>query len=292
MKKISLVLKPKLNHDQGAIVSNLITWLKRRKISVIIHEDQIKILEPHYRNTDDLTILSEKEFFSTDLVITLGGDGTLIGTCRRIGRNGPPIFGVNLGHLGFTTEFSRPELYEGLKLAFEKKLEKVPVPLYRVEVIDKNKVIEKMHFVNDLVINRNNISRIISLSIGTDEEHIYNLRGDGIIISSPIGSTAYSLAAGGPIIHPGVNATVITPICPHSLTHRPIVIPSNQELLIRHPRESSPIKITVDGQRSVEVLPNQTVKVRRERTNKVYFLQNSKKNYFDTLKEKFTYGRR
>lgn len=165
----------------------------------------------------------------------MGGDGTLIGVSRNVKKNSPPIFGVNMGNLGFITEFSKVEFFDQLENTIKGTYKLTSLPLYQVEVTRKNKVTFKGTFLNDLVINNNLVSKMLTLSVESEGEHIYNLSGDGLIISSPIGSTAYSLAAGGPIISPSVNAITLTPICAHSLTHRPLVIPDNTSVSIKAP---------------------------------------------------------
>lgn len=197
-----------------------------------------------------------------------------------------------MGRLGFITEFSKSNFYDWLAKAINEELEIYKLPLYKVEVLRKDKSIYKGHFMNDLVINKNDISRIFSLSVECNGEPLYNISGDGMIVSSPLGSTAYSLAAGGPIIHPQVNSMALTPICPHSLTHRPIVIPGNSAVTFRGLKNQGPISLTLDGQEVLEISKGEVVKVSKNNSRKVDVLLNPKRNYFHTLKEKFTYGRR
>ena len=176
-----------------------------------------KICKSEVKN---LNFIAETDLHSiSDLIITKGGDGTLIGVCRNIKKDSPPIFGVNMGHLGFITEFAKAEFFDQLESTLKGDFKITQLSLYQVEVFSKRreKPSFKGYFLNDVVVNNNLISRMLTLSVESDGEHIYNLAGDGLIISSPIGSTAYSLAAGGPIIHPHVNAITLTPICAHSL---------------------------------------------------------------------------
>jgi NAD+ kinase len=166
--------------------------------------------------------------------------------------------------------------------------------LYQVEVFSKNKEKPsfKGYFLNDVVINNTQISRMLTLSVESEGEHIYNLAGDGLIISSPIGSTAYSLAAGGPIIHPNVNAITLTPICAHSLTHRPLVIPDSSNVVIKAAKPDEAIKLTLDGQQQVSLGPNDVIKVSKKKTKIVRLVKNPNRTYFRTLKDKFTHGAR
>ena len=146
--------------------------------------------------------------------------------------------------------------------------------------------------MNDVVVNNNLISRMLTLSVESEGEHIYNLAGDGLIISSPIGSTAYSMAAGGPIIHPNVNAITLTPICAHSLTHRPLVIPDHSNVIIKAAKSDESIKLTLDGQQHVTLGSNDTILVTKKKSKIVRLIKNPDRTYYRTLKEKFTHGAR
>ena len=224
----------------------------------------------------------------------MGGDGTLIGVCRNIKKSSPPIFGVNMGHLGFITEFSKSEFFDHLESTLKGDFKITQLCLYQVEVFTKkkDKAIFKGYFLNDVVVNNTQISRMLTLTVESDGEHIYNLAGDGLIISSPIGSTAYSLAAGGPIIHPHVNAITLTPICAHSLTHRPLVIPDHSNVVIKATRQDESIKLTLDGQQQVTLGTNDIIKVTKKKTKIVKLIKNPNRTYFRTLKDKFTHGAR
>jgi len=228
---------------------------------------------------------------NSDLIISLGGDGTLIGVCRNADRKMPPIFGVNMGHLGFITEFNKIDMFDELTKILKGNYTTRNLTIYTVEVHKFGKRIFKGNFVNDAVINKNDISRMFTLSVEVDDEHVYDLSGDGIIISSPTGSTAYSLAAGGPIIHPGVTGMVLTPICAHSLTHRPLLIMDKSVVKIKVDRKNSPVNLTLDGQHNIAVDSNETVYIKRS-GRKVKLIENPERNYFLTLKEKFTHGKR
>lgn len=293
IKNITIVLKPKVTAEFEGILPNLSHWLHRRKKNIYFlkkEEDRLnKIFKGDLKN---INFVEEAELFKTDLIITLGGDGTLIGVSRNIKKNSPPIFGVNMGHLGFITEFSKLEFFDQLEETLRGNYKLTNLSLYQVEVFKKNKSTFKGYFLNDLVINNNQISRMLTLSVESEGEHIYNLSGDGLIISSPIGSTAYSLAAGGPIINPKVNAITLTPICAHSLTHRPLVIPDTASVTVKAAKPDEMIKLTLDGQQALIVNSNETVKVSKRKSISVQLIKNSDRTYFRTLKEKFTHGTR
>jgi NAD+ kinase len=294
LKNITIVLKPKVTAEFESILPNLASWLHRRKKTVIfLSKERDRLAKIFKGNLNNLSFVEEKNLHNdTDLIITMGGDGTLIGVSRNVKKNSPPIFGVNMGNLGFITEFSKVEFFDQLENTIKGTYKLTSLPLYQVEVIKKNKVSFKGTFLNDLVINNNQISRMLTLSVESEGEHIYNLSGDGLIISSPIGSTAYSLAAGGPIISPSVNAITLTPICAHSLTHRPLVIPDNTSVSIKAAKPDEMIKLTLDGQEALVVTSQDTIKISKRKNLHVKLIKNTERTYFRTLKEKFTHGMR
>lgn len=294
IKNVSIVLKPKVNNDFELILPNLVSWLTRRKKHIFFlnkeKERLTKILKSEIKN---VSFLDDSEIHeNSDLIITLGGDGTLIGVSRNVKKNSPPIFGVNMGHLGFITEFSKSEFFDELESTLKGNFDLTNLSLHQVEIFNKEKSIFKGYFLNDVVINNNQISRMLTLSVESDGEHIYNLSGDGLIISSPIGSTAYSLAAGGPIIHPFVNAITLTPICAHSLTHRPLVVPDTSSIQVKALRSEDSLKITLDGQEAVVVSALETIRITKAKSKIVKLVKNPNRTYFRTLKEKFTHGAR
>lgn len=294
IKIISIVLKPRETAEYNSIVPNLTTWLSKRKIKIKFHKAESDRLSKIFTKIPkSITLCSEGELFSkSDMIMTLGGDGTLLGVSRRCTRKSPPIFGVNMGRLGFITEFSKGEFYDDLSLVISGKYTVDRVRLFEVVHISNNNKPQKHYFLNDVVFNKNDISRIFSLNVDVDNEHVYHLSGDGLIVSSPIGSTAYSLAAGGPILHPSVSSMVLTPICPHSLTHRPIVISDKSEVLVKIPPKSESVVITLDGQQIVSVEAKDSIIVKKSVSRHVKFIKNSDRTYFHTLKVKFTHGRR
>lgn len=294
LKDISIVLKPKVTAEFEGILPNLASWLLRRKKNINFLSREAERLNKIFKgDLKNLNFIEEDELHtSSDLIITMGGDGTLIGVSRNVKKTSPPIFGVNMGHLGFITEFSKSEFFDELESTLKGNFEVTTLPLYQVEVFKKDQSIFKGTFLNDVVVNNNQISRMLTLSVASEGEHIYNLSGDGLIISSPIGSTAYSLAAGGPIIHPRVNAITMTPICAHSLTHRPLVVPDNTSIEIKAAKPDESIKLTLDGQQALVVTSNDMIKVSKKKTTHVQLIKNPGRTYFRTLKEKFTHGAR
>ena len=181
----------------------------------------------------DLLISStseKKENFNFDLVIVLGGDGTYLSAVRMLEGKSTPILGINMGSLGFLANIRIEDSFEILEMLFDKKLEKRPRSMLQVRVKREGKVRFEALALNDIVIERGSLSHLIHLSIKVEEKVVGHFKSDGVILSSPTGSTAYNLSAGGPILHPTVKAFVCTPICPHSLTNRPIIFPDDIKL--------------------------------------------------------------
>ncbi len=293
-KKISIILKPDNISDFTNLLPNLTRWLIRRKKDVFFLGSEVERLEKIYKvkNFKNFHFLDESELFDhSDLIISLGGDGTLIGVCRYA-KGKVPIFGVNLGRLGFITEFNKAEFFEALSDVLNNKYEIINKSLFNVKVERDEKTVFEATFFNDISISKNNIARMFTISIESNEDHIYNLSGDGLVLSSTTGSTAYSLAAGGPIVHPDVKGIILTPICPHSLTHRPMVIPESSDIKIRLLSESNHVGITLDGQLGFTITQDDIVYITKEKRKSVSLVKNTERTYYHTLKEKFDYGRR
>lgn len=294
INNIAIVLKPSEFEDLNNLVTNLVRWLARRDKKIIFLSKESARLKGCVSNKtfNEISFQDRKEFFiENDLLISLGGDGTLLGVCRSIGAD-TPVFGVNLGRLGFITEFSKTEFYEELNLILLGKFTVFSKPLYTCKITGVDGIVQEKKFFNDLVFTKNEIARMFSLSVEANNQHIYNVTGDGLIVSSTYGSTAYSLAAGGPIVHPDVNALILTPICAHSLTHRPMVIPDDYSLEIKVLDKIDTVNLTLDGQTAIHIKASDLIEVSKDTAQKVSLIKNSERTYFHTLKEKFVHGRR
>jgi NAD+ kinase len=226
-----------------------------------------------------------------DLILVLGGDGTLISVARQVGDRQVPIVGVNLGQLGFLTEITREELPD--------MLDKLIAGDYKISermMIDAlihrdGKVVGEYTVLNDAVINKGALARIIDLETYVDGRHLSTYKADGLIISTPTGSTGYSLAAGGPIIYPEINSLLITPICPHMLTNRPIVIWSRSIIEIEVKFLDDVVFFTADGQVGHKLLPGDRVEVRRSET-RTHLVISPYREYFQILRTKLSRGER
>jgi NAD+ kinase len=219
---------------------------------------------------------------SVDFIVALGGDGTLISVTRRAYKFDKPVLGINLGNLGFLTDINPDNVDEFLKKFLNGK--------YR---IDERMVIEilynekKLYAFNDVVISKDVISSMINIQIDTNESFLNTYRGDGLIISTPTGSTAYNLSAGGPVVYPLTESFIITPICPHSLTQRPLVLPSNFELKAQVKENFA--KLILDGQEIFDLNDKITIKKAQKPAKLIHRLG---RNYFDVLREKLHWGER
>lgn len=294
ISEVAIILKPSSFDDLSNLISNLARWLIKRKKNIIILDSEFERLNSILpAKTMKLFTFKDKDFIfnKTDLIISLGGDGTLIGVCREV-NSSVPVFGVNLGRLGFITEFNKTDFYENLTNILNGKFEIIKKQLYQYELSSKGKIYRKGKFFNDLVFNKNDIARMFTLSLEVNDEHVYNLTGDGLIISSTVGSTAYSLAAGGPIVHPDVKAFILTPICPHSLTHRPLVIPDNGVLKIQLLDDVESVHVTFDGQKAISINKHDLLTIKKSSKRTISIIKNIEKTYFHTLKQKLVHGRR
>lgn len=236
--------------------------------------------------------LSKKKFENlSDLVVVLGGDGTYLSTVGHIKPSLVPILGINMGSLGFLTETKIDEAYSTLDLALEGQLESRPRRLLDINVLHADSSTFSETALNDIVIERGARSQLVRIQIFSGDFLVQDLKADGLIISTPTGSTAYNLAVGGPILHPDVHGFVITPVAPHSLTSRPIVFPDDLDLKIRLAAGNQTAQLTIDGQKALEVTDQDLIRI--EKSKHVHnVLRKKGHNYFELLREKLKFGER
>ncbi len=230
-----------------------------------------------------------------DLLLVLGGDGTLLGMAGRVGAAGVaiPIIGVNFGRLGFLTEITLEELFPALEAALEGRAHIHERRLLRARTIADGVERDNHLVLNDVVVTRGAISRVVELVISVDGDFVTRVKGDGVIIASPTGSTAYNLAAAGPIVHPDVDAIVLTPIAPHTLANRPIVIPGTSAIDVMPSADSRGLEVfaTFDGQAGHPLNPGDVIRITRA-DQPVRLVSSATRSYFDTLREKLGWGER
>jgi len=264
------------------IISELTPWLDRYGIEVIVDEETASQMG------DASSASSEYVPSQSDLVIVLGGDGTLLHAARQVGDSGVPILGVNLGSLGFLTNIALPDLYD--------VMEKVLEGDYRIEErmtlraeLEKDVTVPPHVVLNDVVINKGALARIVTLKVNINGTYMTTYRADGLIVSTPTGSTGYNMSAGGPTIYPTLSAIIITPICPHTLTNRPIVVPGDAEIDIKLVSESSDVFVTLDGQVGFQYPMNRKLTVSRGVT-KILLVEPTRLEYFSVLRSKLRWG--
>jgi NAD+ kinase len=226
-----------------------------------------------------------------DLIIVLGGDGTYLSIARLMKKVSIPVLGVNLGTLGFLTEVRKEEIFEVLNSILHRGEAKLSErTLLQVVVKRKKKTVFNALAVNDAVVSKGAIARIINLHVEIGGEWANTVRADGLIISTPTGSTAYSLAAGGPVVHPGLECMVLAPICPHGLSQRPMVIPDRKAITIRVDNMPGHVYLTVDGQEGLDLKDGDSIEITRFTKHKLKIVTSPERDYFSLLREKLNFG--
>lgn len=281
----------KVSHpDAENLCLALLSWLKERSLPFLVEHDTASALEltgvPH-----EARVAREEMSTHCEIIVVLGGDGTLISVCGHPSPTPPTIVGVNLGTLGFLTEVTPSELF----LTLEQVLDKTAVIKKRIlfdcQVYRENEVQAQFSAINDVVITKQALARIFALEVLIDDEPAAVVRGDGVIVATPAGSTAYSLAAGGSIVHPEVSAVLLTPICPHSLTSRPLILPGSSTVrlqLLNHTSENE-VYLTVDGQTGMALTPKDSVYIQRSERH-ILVATSPSKSYFEVLNTKLKWA--
>ena len=225
-----------------------------------------------------------------DALVVLGGDGTLLGAARTVGQYGIPILGVNIGALGFLTEIPLKRLYPAVEMMLQGRLEVESRLMLETRVLRDKSEICRFLVLNDVVINKGALARIIDLDVHINEQFLTTFRSDGLIISTPTGSTAYNLSAGGPILYPTLTNFVVTPICPFSLTNRPIILPDSDIVSIGMGKESEEeVSLTFDGQVGFDFSYGDKVVIHKSK-NKIKLIKSPDQTYFEILRAKLMWG--
>lgn len=284
---IALIGKPD-DPTATATVARLAALLARRGVDVRLETRTAAALgEAHREKGADLAALGAV----ADLALVVGGDGTLIGVARALCEHKVPLLGLNLGSLGFLTEPRPARLEDSITalLAGNYRLEERM--MLRVRVERPGQAPEEARAFNDAVIHRGPIARMVELATYVDDQFVLAQSADGLIVASPTGSTAYALSAGGPIVHPHLPAFALVPICPHTLTNRPIVLPGSSRIEVVLTRAPGAVQLTLDGQVPFALANGDRVLVERDRHN-VGLLCDPQRHYFAVLREKFRWGER
>ncbi|MBI4777166.1 MAG: NAD(+)/NADH kinase [Deltaproteobacteria bacterium] len=279
MQQIAVVVKWS-QPEAMSMGEALRVWLEERGKRVCLYENA----EPGVNGfADGANCLPE-----VDLVIVLGGDGTLLSVARRL-HGDAPIMGVNLGGLGFLTEFSATDLYPDMERVLNGEAETEERSMLNVAVFRNGDRISECAVLNDAVINKGALARMIRLHTYVNGSFLNSFRSDGLIVSSPTGSTAYSLSAGGPILYPTLECISLTPICPFMLTNRPIILPDNGVIEIRIGKKANDVTLTYDGQVGFKLEPEDTVRAKKAR-KRVLLVKSFRTNYFQILRTRLKWG--
>jgi len=281
--KLGIIGKRK-NTELYSIVRDLVEWLDGKNVEYLVDSELGKNLKLK-KSVKQADIPKHVE-----LVIVFGGDGTFLSVSKQVNEFDIPILGINSGGLGFLTEFTLDELYPIMEKIIEDDYEIEERGMLSASVYKKNKKFGSYTVLNDLVINNGKVSRIIDLAIYAEGNLITTFKADGIIFSTPTGSTAYSLSAGGPIAHPTLPVTLITPICPHILTNRPLVVSNEMEITVKVLTEGSSY-LTLDGKETVKVELNDEIKLKKSDST-VKLVKSPFRDYFSILKTKLMWGER
>ena len=279
VKRIGIVVKADPGVSRKA--DDLERWLQTRGVETLRKES-----EPPQRG-----VLTKDSSAPGDLfcILVLGGDGTFLSAVRWIGDQQIPILGVKFGEVGFLAETAEDRLHEVLKSILHDRMHTQPRMRLLVEVNRKGRQRATETVLNDVVINKGALARLANIDTAIDGRYLTTYRADGLIVATPTGSTAYSLAAGGPVLHPGVPAIVMTPICPFTLTNRPLIIPDASTITISLEKRSADIMLTFDGQQGLEIDDKDTIIVRKG-PHPIQMISEPNRHYYDVLKAKLRWS--
>jgi NAD+ kinase len=289
IKRIGIVLKP---HQPDALtrLCELAEWLAERNIEIVggpeIERERIE----HQTGCSVKEVSPQDMASNVDLILVLGGDGTMIATARMVGNKEIPVVGINYGGLGYLAEFRIEELYTALESILTGNYRLEQRVMLSVELFRGQEPLSKNRVLNDVVINKSALARIIEIDAYMNGQFVNSFRADGLIVSTPTGSTAYNLSAGGPVIYPSMRAVVITPICPFTLSNRPIVVPDESIIELRLKTANEDVALTLDGQVGFPLKPEDRVVISKSQAT-FNLVQPANRNYFEVLRDKLRWGR-
>ena len=286
MPKAAIISKPQ-KPELTEILPELLNWLEDHGFSILFDTHSADYLE----RPDEAVERTEMPEYAPDIVITLGGDGTLLSAGRAFAETGTPIIGVNLGSLGFLTEIPLEDLYNTLEAWLNGTAVEDVRSLMKTELIRDGRTFREWNAINDVVLAKGAIARMGEFAIELDSQFVARFRADGVIVATPTGSTAYTLAANGPILMPAVDAMVLTAICPHLLTIRPIVVPGGSRISVTVDVVPHETYLTVDGQEAVELLLNDRIDCYRSEQS-IHLLRLQQNGLFNVLRSKLSWGER
>jgi NAD+ kinase len=283
MKRIGIICKTGIP-EPPEILKELLPWLRQKGYEAHVDNETASVLNMEGLPRSQIPSLA-------DVIVVLGGDGTMLSAARLVGAKGIPILGVNVGGLGFLTAVQKGELYEVL---YKVLTDECPVEeriMLTACVFRHSECISEYLVVNDVVVNKGALARIIDLETYIDHNFVATFKADGLIVSTPTGSTAYALSAGGPILYPTLNSIVLSPICPHTLTNRPIVLPDDVVVDIVLRSQNEDVFLTIDGQVGFSLRQGDTVEVKKSELKTKLFTP-CERDYFQILRDKLKWGER
>ena len=289
VSRAALIARPQLPAALDAL-TEAAGWLAACGVGVIVDAASARDagLADRYR-----VLPKDQLAAQADVVITLGGDGTLLDAAGTVARAGAttPVMGINLGRLGFLTEASRAGMINALEALVGGRARIESRAMLAGRVRRRGAVEFERLALNDIVVTRGALARMIEVSVAVDGQSVCEVKADGLIVATPTGSTAYNLSAGGPIVHPAVDAFVVTPIAPHTLTNRPLVLPATVGIVLSPVLDpQSEIVVTFDGQAAVRLEAGDTIEIRRA-AHQVRLVHTSDRTHFDMLREKLQWGK-
>lgn len=282
-KTIGIISRPRRS-ILVEIVPNLLNWLKERGVMTLIDSETAGPV-----NQSEIGKTRHQIAQEADLLLVLGGDGTLLAAAREAAPHGIPILPINLGGLGFLTSFTLEELYPALEEALAGCAPISERVMLLTERTHNGNTLTRQRVLNEAVVHKGTLARMIELELYIDGGFVCRYRADGLIVATPTGSTAYSMSAGGPIVHPAVESILITPICPHTLSDRPIVVPDLSTVELRMAENSDSVFLTLDGQTGVPLQAADRVRITRA-VERLKLIHPPNKTYFEILRNKLKWG--
>jgi NAD+ kinase len=282
-RNIGIISRPRRS-NLSEVVPPLLSWLQSHGIHVAYDQETASSLAAPSEGRS-----REQVAAASDLLLVLGGDGTLLAAARVAAPRGIPILPINMGSLGFLTSFMLEELYPALEDILAGRLTISERVMLHAELQRGDKILDKQTVLNEVVINKGALARMIELELSIDQDFVCRYRADGLIVASPTGSTAYSLSAGGPIVHPSVESFIITPICPHTLSDRPVVVGDTSIIEVKLSAGTESVFLTLDGQKGIPLQATDRVRISRAQ-QLLKLIQTPNKSYFEILRSKLKWG--
>ncbi len=280
---IGIISRPRRSNLE-AVAPPLLEWFASRGIRTLYDTETAGVLHDSSHGLSRTEVAEQSQ-----LLLVLGGDGTLLAAARVAAPLGIPILPINMGSLGFLTSFKIEEMYPALEQVLAGRFSCSERVMLDVELHRDAEIIEHQIVVNEAVINKGALARMIDLQLTIDSDFVCRYRADGLIVATPTGSTAYSLSAGGPIVHPAVESWIITPICPHTLSDRPVVVRDSSSIEVHLSGDTESVFLTLDGQTGIPMQAADVVRMRRA-AERLRLIQPAQKSYFEILRNKLKWG--